>query len=136
MRQNPVLKGYVVGIDLFFGIVGQFRRVRCSCLIRSGYRVSGTAAGSPSAAVGSELEIVGYDLGAIALNSVLLPRAGLHPTLDVHGATFLEPLTHYIGQFSEGHDIVVLGLLLFLSVFVGIGTIGRYRELTHRLAAR
>src|SRR5262249_47453613 len=100
----------------------------------------GPAAAPAAAAVATaaeELDVVGDDLGDVALVAVLVVVGpGLDPALDEHLAALREILRAHLGALAPYHDAGPLGALLTLPVLVVPALAGGEAELAHALTAR
>src|SRR6266566_3909955 len=81
-------------------------------------------------------EVIGHDFKTGALLAFLvLPFAGLDAALDEDQRTLLEILLSDFGLFAPHDDLVPLGALLALTVFVFVRFVGGERKICDRLAA-
>src|SRR5208283_2008936 len=87
-----------------------------------------------AAAAAGEDDVVGDDLGAIALLAVLLVRRGLDAPLDEEAGALLQDLGERVAALSPDRDRVPVGALLASVVPVEVALGGREAELQDRLA--
>src|SRR6266704_1263678 len=94
------------------------------------------ACGSAFGAASQHAEVIGDDFKTGALLAFLvLPFAGLDAALDEDQRTLLEILLSDFGLFAPHDDLVPLGALLALTVFVFVRFVGGERKICDRLAA-
>src|SRR5438270_822184 len=124
---QKLLKRDVVGVDvtrvrllhgrLFLGPAAA-RRPRWCALVATAAATAGGAVAAPGV---QELDVVGHDLGGLALLPVLaLPGTGLDAALDIDQRPLLQVLGHDLGQVPAADvpadDVVVVGVLLLLAL--------------------
>src|SRR5690349_9191560 len=126
-RATNSLKRYV-----FVGDGGGVGHIRLgSALVEIGARSGGAAAASGRrsfarlAPAAQQDQVLGHDLCLIVLLPVLVvPGAGLQPALDVNRAPFLQVLARDLRRALPGHDVVPLGAVLPLAVFIFVALVG------------
>src|SRR5208282_140170 len=83
-------------------------------------------------------DVIADDVGHVFLLAGLLvvPGVGSNAAFDVYLAAFLEILSGDLRQPLPEHDVVPLGAILPLAVFVLVALVGGQGKLRHRLALR
>src|SRR5215469_15591590 len=114
-------------------------RFRHTLIEAAGRGATGTSTivASSFAAATEQDQVIHHDFGHIALLICVLvvPGASLKASFNVDLAAFLEVFTGYFSQSSPGYDVVPLGLVLPLLVFIFVTIAGGNRESRHRGAA-
>src|SRR5262249_34064270 len=76
-----------------------------------------------------------YDFETRALLAFLvLPFARLNAALDEDQGTLFQVLLRDFGLLAPDHNLVPLGTLLALTIFIFVGFVGGDREIRHSLA--
>src|SRR5690348_16230488 len=126
-RARNSLKRYVFVRD--GGGVGHVRLG--SALVEIGARSGGAAAASGRrsfarvAPAAQQDQVLGHDLCLVVLLPVLVvPGAGLQASLNVNRAPFLQVLARDLGGALPGHDVMPLGAVLPLAVFIFVALVG------------